>query len=213
MSLTSQAWKKAWNLKAFRSQFIVSLLVLASFAWIFNWFFDFAEGRTGTKLQDPFLELLPVRNVSWTVFFFLYMGILIALYCNWSKPKLLLLALQTYVLVTLLRVVAITLVPLEPPDGYLPLREPIVQFFTNGGRIISKDLFFSGHVSTICSMFFAVQSKRWKPVLGMFVVMVSFLVLLQHVHYTIDVVFAPFATWLCFLFNKKILNSRIPLID
>lgn len=100
MSLTSQAWKKAWNLKAFRSQFIVSLLVLASFAWIFNWFFDFAEGRTGTKLQDPFLELLPVRNVSWTVFFFLYMGILIALYCNWSKPKLLLLALQTYVLVT-----------------------------------------------------------------------------------------------------------------
>lgn len=209
MQNTSLAWKKAWNQNAFRIQFVVSLAVLISFAGIFNWFFDFAESRTGTKLRDPLLDLLPVHDVSWAVFFFLYMGILLALIYTWNQPKLLLLAVQTYVLVTLVRIVTITLFPLEPPDGYLPLREPIVQFFTNGGRIISKDLFFSGHVSTICSMYFAIQHRRWKPVLAMFAVMVSFLVLVQHVHYTVDVVVAPVVTWWCFLFNKKFLNNSI----
>lgn len=209
MSTSSLAWRNAWRQKNFRLQFIISLLVLISFSGIFNWFFDFAESRKGTPLEDYLLTILPVRDVSWLVFFFLYMGILLALYCNWPKPKLLLLALQTYVLVTIVRIGSITLFPLEPPQGYMPLREPIVQFFTNGGRIISKDLFFSGHVSTICSMYFAVDHKRWKPILGFFSIMVGFLVLIQHVHYTIDVVFAPLATWCCYYFNKKILNSRI----
>ncbi|HNP99088.1 MAG TPA: phosphatase PAP2-related protein [Bacteroidia bacterium] len=209
MPTSKSAWMNAWQQRNFRIQFIVSLLLLVSFSGIFNWFFDYAESRMGVQLSDPLLDILPVHNVSWVVFFFLYSGIALALFSNWNHPKALLLTLQTYILVTLVRILSITLFPLEPPAGYVPLREPIVQFFTNGGRIISKDLFFSGHVSTISTMYFGVTHKGRKSLLAFFVIMVGFLVLVQHVHYTIDVIFAPLFTWMCFVFNKKYLNSRI----
>lgn len=202
------AWKNAWSYPAFRTQALVSLIGILSFTIVFNRFFDFVEARQGTLLNDYVLNVLPSYNVSWIVFFFLYSGIIFGIYYHLSHPKTILIIFQTYIIVSLLRICTITLFPLEPPDGYLPLREPFVQLFTSGGRIISKDLFFSGHMSTILSLFFASHRKYVRTFLLFCSLMVGVMVLIQHVHYTIDVIVAVPATYLIFIFCKKYLGGR-----
>jgi hypothetical protein len=202
------AWREVWRYKSFRWQAIITLLTVLSFSVIFNRFFDFIEGRKGSLLNDFVLQLLPAYNVSWVVFFFLYTGILAGIYYHLIHPKTILIAFQTYVIVTLIRIGTISIWPLEPPVGYLPLREPFVQLFTNGGRIISKDLFFSGHMSTILSLYFASHRKYVKTFLMLCSAMVGIMVLVQHVHYTIDVVFAIPATWFVYFICKKYIGGK-----
>ncbi|MFN8165442.1 MAG: hypothetical protein U0X76_04545 [Bacteroidia bacterium] len=160
MSEIGKSWKGAFSHPSFRNQFVLTFLVLLSFAFIFPYFFDFIEARNGPVMTDILLEQLPAMDVSLVVFFFLYSGIVVGLISHLSHPKAVLLAFQTYVLITLVRMLSITLFPLNPPVGYIPLREPFVSLFTTNGRIISRDLFFSGHMSTILSILFATH-KVW----------------------------------------------------
>ena len=204
----ASAWQHAWQFSSFRIQGIVSLLVVLSFAVIFPMFFDFVESRQGALLSDYVLDYLPSYDVSWIVFFFLYSGIIFGLYYHLNHPKTILLVFQTYILVTLLRMVTITLIPLEPPVGYLPLREPFVQLFTTGNKIISKDLFFSGHMSTILSLYFSSHRKYVREFLLLCSMMVGVMVLIQHVHYTIDVIVAVPATFVLYFFCKKYLGGK-----
>jgi hypothetical protein len=202
------AWREAWSHKSFRVQALVTLCAVLSFTFIFKYFFDFVEARSGSSLNDYVLGLFPSYNVSWIVFFFLYSGIFIGLWYHRAHPKTILIAFQTYVLVTLVRLGTITLFPLEPPAGYLPLREPFVQLFTSGGRIISKDLFFSGHMSTILSLYFASHRKYVRTFLFFCSCMIGVMVLVQHVHYTVDVIVAVPATYVIYLFSRKYLGGR-----
>jgi PAP2 superfamily C-terminal len=202
------AWQQAWLSPAFRIQVIITLIIICSFSIIFNQFFDFVESRNGTLLSDFLVDKLPSYNVSWIVFFFLYSGIIFGLYYHVAHPKTILIVFQTYVLVTLLRICTITLFPLNPPIGYIPLSEPLVQFFTSGGKIISKDLFFSGHMSTILSLYFSSHRKYVSTFLLFCSVMIGVMVLIQHVHYTIDVIFAVPATYIVYLFCRKYLGGK-----
>jgi hypothetical protein len=204
-----QLWRAALKQPSFRLQLILSLLILAGFGFFFPFFFDYVEGRHGILLNDPLLNLIQPRDTSWTVFFFLYTGIFMGIFINLRHPKNFLVMLEIYCMVTLLRITSLTCIAFDPPNGYIPLKEPFVQLFTNGGRIISKDLFFSGHVSTILSVYFSVQHKQAKSILFIFSVMIGMLVLLQHVHYTIDVLFSPIATFACAWFSKKVLTKNI----
>ncbi len=207
-SIFKKAWNHAWSSGSFRVQAIITAVIVSSFTVIFGKFFDFVESRQGALLNDYVLDLLPSYDVSWVVFFFLYSGILIGLYYHLIHPKTILIVFQTYVIVTLVRIVTISMLPLEPPTGYLPLREPFVQLFTTGGKIISKDLFFSGHMSTILSLYFGSHRKFVRTFLLFCSLMVGVMILIQHVHYTIDVVFAIPATWIIYKFCKKYLGGR-----
>ena len=202
------AWKGALESKPFRIQFIIFAVLLSTFSFIFTWFFDFVEARNGFQLRDFVLNTVPAYNVSWGVFFVLYSAITVGLVIHRAHPKIVLTIVQTYILITFVRMISITLVPLEPPIGYIPLREPLVQFFTNGGRIISKDLFFSGHMTTVLSLYFGTQNKNAKKYLLTCVFAMACLLLVQHVHYTIDVLFAIPFTFLVYHFCKKYLGGN-----
>lgn len=208
MSEIGKSWKGAFSHPSFRNQFVLTFLVLLSFAFIFPYFFDFIEARNGPVMTDILLEQLPAMDVSLVVFFFLYSGIVVGLISHLSHPKAVLLAFQTYVLITLVRMLSITLFPLNPPVGYIPLREPFVSLFTTNGRIISRDLFFSGHMSTILSILFATHKVWIRRYLILCASMIGMMILLQHVHYTIDVVVAVPMTYLVFRFCKRFLGGR-----
>lgn len=139
MSEIGKSWKGAFSHPSFRNQFVLTFLVLLSFAFIFPYFFDFIEARNGPVMTDILLEQLPAMDVSLVVFFFLYSGIVVGLISHLSHPKAVLLAFQTYVLITLVRMLSITLFPLNPPVGNIPLREPFVSLFTTNGRIKSRE--------------------------------------------------------------------------
>jgi len=66
-----------------------------------------------------------------------------------------------------------------------------VELVATGSRL-THDLFFSGHVAGEFIMFLFVQDRRVKGILLTSTILVSVFVLIQHVHYTVDVIAAPF---------------------
>ena len=46
--------------------------------------------------------------------------------------------------------------PLDPPPGMIVLEDPLVQLFGGASRPLTRDLFFSGHTSTMFLLFLAV---------------------------------------------------------
>ena len=85
-------------------------------------------------------------------------------------------------------------VPLNPPTGLIPLADPFVQFF-GSGRVPTRDLFFSGHVSTLFLLSLCARNKVLKLLFLALTLTVAVVVLWQHVHYTIDVMVAPFVAY------------------
>jgi membrane-associated phospholipid phosphatase len=114
--------------------------------------------------------------------------------------------LQAYSLLGVIRMAAMYIIPLNPPPDMIPLNDPFVEYFGTG-RLLTKDLFFSGHTATLFLLFLTVQSKKLKILFLTCTIALGLSVLLQHVHYSIDVLAAPFFTYTCFhiilFFHKK----------
>ena len=198
-------WKHAFEQPSYTIQFVFTVIIITCIALFFPGYFDYLEARNGVVLHDYLLDTIEARDVSWMVFICLYFGIMVALICILIDPQALLIALQTYALVTILRITTLYFIRLDPPVGYIEMKDPLFSMlFTTHGKICSKDLFFSGHVSTILSLYFATQQKTAKRFILLFTLLIALGVVIQHVHYTIDVLVAPLVTYWCYLVSKKI---------
>ncbi len=190
--------KKVWRDKLldpnFRLLFMLSFVVLVfSLYWTAR-FLVYNETREGFSFNDPLLSLFAPVNVTWFTFGMIYFGLLTALISLSFYPEKLMLALQSYTVVVLFRMVTIYFLPLNAPADIIPLRDPFVELFGNGKTFL-RDLFFSGHTATMFIFFLTAQNKTLKVIFLIGTVLVGACVLIQHVHYTIDVVVAPFVTY------------------
>ena len=88
-------------------------------------------------------------------------------------------------------------VTLEPPAGMILLADPIssVLYPDNG---FAKDLFFSGHVSTMVILVLLENNRIAKILKITGAAIVGVFLAWQHVHYTIDLLAAPFVTYWVF---------------
>lgn len=100
-----------------------------------------------------------------------------------------------YILICLTRLLTITLVPLAPPAGWVELVDPLTGVFY-GHSIITKDLFYSGHTATLVAMYFCLPKKSDRILVVIATITVGCLLLIQHIHYTIDVLAAPVFVYL-----------------
>nr|WP_283769986.1 phosphatase PAP2-related protein [Mucilaginibacter sp. Bleaf8] len=96
-----------------------------------------------------------------------------------------------YIAICTARILTITLIPLAAPLGLVELVDPLTGVFY-GHATITKDLFFSGHTATLVAMYFCLPKKGERIAAIIASVAVGILLLVQHVHYTIDVLAAPF---------------------
>jgi hypothetical protein len=185
---------------------IIGIIALASF-----WpeYFDFIELRNGTKLEDHLLYLLPAADISTYIFIILYGSLVIGFVSVYNQPLIILGILYTYIAVTALRILSIYLLPLEPPIGYQPLLDPFVAMFTTDGKIVSKDLFFSGHISTVCAMYYWVPNGMVKKFLTILITLLAIGLLIQHVHYTIDILAGIILTALVALGVRHLLRFAL----
>lgn len=188
----SLTWPAAWRRPAFRWQLgtvVALLLLLASqlpryFAWM--------QARPATVLPDPLLAALPAHDVSAAAFAVIYLGIGLGVIALLPRPYRLLRALGAYLLLHLLRCATLWLLPLEPPPGLVLLRDPLVdQFLYAAPAPITKDLFFSGHTATLFLLALAVPPGWRRRALLASTLLIGALVLIQHAHYTYDVLAAP----------------------
>lgn len=156
------------------------------------------ESRQGAQLNDLLLNQLPALDFSTLTFTLTYLALAIFVVTNVPNPQRFVKGMQAYTLLLLMRTITIYLVPLEPPVNMIVLVDPVSNFFMNSGTggYIVKDLFFSGHISAIALFYFVAESKLVKAILLSMAIVIASLILLQHVHYTIDIIAAPFFSYL-----------------
>ncbi len=201
------AWKESFSGKSFRINFTLTIVLLVILLTLLSKYLEFNELRNGIVIDDPYLKLIAPVNLTWLIFGMIYSGLLISIVSLIGYPKYFLILLQSYALMVTVRIIAMYSIPLNPPHGMIALNDPFVQFFGNG-KILEKDLFFSGHTSTMFLLFLSAKNKILRYLFLTFTVLVGLSVLIQHVHYTVDVLVAPFIAYGCYRI-VLLLNSKI----
>jgi hypothetical protein len=197
-----KSWKEISNTTANRLKLIVGSGVLVIILTLLPHFFSWIEKRDGIVMNDWVLEQIKPHNVSVLIFIFIWGMSLLAVYRAVYKPSIYMQYCWSLIFISGLRVLAITLFPLNPPAGLIPLSDPLTGIFY-GQAVVTKDLFFSGHTS-IMTLNFLCLEKRSDKIIGIVsAIAVAILLMVQHIHYTIDIVAAPIVTYICFSFTKK----------
>ena len=198
-----ERWNASFSNPKFRIKFIFFFFTLLITVSLLPLFFQFIEIREGIVLNDILLNHIPSHNVSLLLFITIWPVILLSLWRAVNNPAICYLLLSSFTLLTLFRVFCLYLVPLNPPPGLIVLNDPLSNFFY-GANFITKDLFFSGHTATIFLMYLCLRKKADKYYALFATIMVAILVLVQHIHYSIDVIAAPLFTYIVFQVAKKI---------
>jgi hypothetical protein len=211
-ALVPSPWAQALGSEAFRRQAAVLVLLLAGMLAVLAPFFTYIQQRPGQLLPDPLLALVPRHDVAVPVFVAMYGACVVALGWLGRHPVLLLRGLWAYLLLTGLRMATIWLLPLVPPLDILPLPDPFTTllFHVPTTAAITKDLFFSGHTSTVALLALAVRGRWWRMGLALAALLVGLLVLMQRVHYSYDVLAAPLFAWLAYWVAGRIVRPVAP---
>ena len=187
-------WKSYLKNKKNLTEFVITAVVVTAVIIAFSHFLNFIEQRDGVVLNDPFLNAFNPIDLTWLTFVLIYLSLIIFVVTTFNKPDKLLIAFQAYGLMLIFRTIAMYLTPFEAPETILLLNDPFVQFFAKGD-ILTKDLFFSGHTGTLFLVFLLAENKTLKTIFLILTMLVGTAVLLQHVHYSVDVVIAPFVAY------------------
>ena len=202
-------WKLAVTEPAYRIKLITTVAIFVIGAIQFPTYFSHIQKRNGQGLNDFVLEFLPAHDVSTPIFTIIY-GLLIYMLCRiLTKPNLFLLFALTFVIETVFRMTTIYLFPLNHPQNLVILHDTFAELLIYGNSDpITKDLFFSGHTATMVMIWLFVEKPLEKFVAAIATFLLASLLLIQHVHYTIDVLGAFFFTYLSYLIAKQIVDKK-----
>ena len=196
-------WRFAWDYPAFRVKLLLGVFLMGLIVFYLQDFFTFIQTRNGVLIHDWFLEKLPARDVSLYIFLILYPASGLFFWRMRNNTMLCITALWGYVFLCIFRMLTISLIPLEAPLGLVHMSDPFSIIFY-GSNLITKDLFFSGHTATLCLVGLCLENKKEK--IGVFcgTAVLALLLLIQHVHYTADVIAAPFFSYFFWYLGKTI---------
>jgi hypothetical protein len=184
----SYGWGDAWQDRLFRAKLIIIFALFITQLLLLPSFFAFIEKRDGVVLNDWLLQYIPARDFSVAIFILIWSVFLLAIIRSVQEPAIFLPLLACTVALLMLRITTIYLFALDPPEGLIVLKDPLTSL-TYGGRglFITKDLFFSGHTSNLFMVYLLLPKKRDKWFVLACSIAVGALVLIQHVHYSMDV--------------------------
>jgi len=189
--LSSVKWRDVWSSSRSRVLLffcLIAILVLVIYLPVF--YKEILEPKPGIIWQDAVLNMFSPVNWSIPIFSIIYLTILQTFLSIVRQPDEILLTLSTYLAVNLLRMVSMYLLTFEPPADMILLVDPVTShFYPDGG--FAKDLFFSGHVSTMTLMVLAEKKKGLRLVKMGLTFLVALFLIWQHVHFTLDILVAP----------------------
>jgi hypothetical protein len=201
-------WKDALARKSFRVKLIVGVILVTATLAYQPFFFQRIQQRPGFHLEDRVLALLAPKDMSVAIFTCIWATTLMFLIRSFSSPRLFITVVYAFFLVSVSRILTISYLPLDPPQGLIDLVDPISNAFY-GKSFVTKDLFYSGHTSSQWLFFLCFRRKSDRLIALFCTIAVGFLVLVQHIHYTIDVLAAPLFTSFCYLIARKIVNWEV----
>ncbi len=174
-----------------RVEFLISATVLTTIMFCLLFYLRYNETRQGVVLNDPLLAMIKPVDLSVLTFILIYAGIVSTVVMLLSHPRRLMIGLQIYAVYAALRLTGMWLVPLEAPAGLIPLVDPLMSW-AHTGQQLNKDLFFSGHTSTMFICYLILPPGWGRPIFLTGVIVMAATLIFQHVHYTVDVLSAPF---------------------
>jgi hypothetical protein len=196
-------WTAALHNSKFRIHLALSILGLAAFALSLPYYFNhILLNKPGVQLYDSVLFLFTPKDWSTEIFVALYCCAALSVILNIKNPKTILLGTQIYVVVNFMRMISLYLFTLEAPQGIIPLNDPFLTHIAYGQPVYVKDLFFSGHITTLFLLFLVEDHHLLKWILLFATITVAVMLAWQRVHYTIDMLAAPLVTWLVFRFFR-----------
>lgn len=197
-----QLWKDAYSTRSSRLKLLGATIVIVIIINLLPSFFIHIEKRTdGVVLNDWVLAQLPSYDLSVPIFGLIWSLALLMMWRGLNNPRVCISYIWTLNFVCIARFVTITFVKLNPPIGLVPLVDPSTSVFY-GHTFITKDLFFSGHTATMVLIYLHLQKRTDKIIALVMATILVIMVLIQHIHYTIDVVAAPFFVYGCWRLVK-----------
>lgn len=160
-------------------------------------------------LNDYVLANLLPRDVSTLLFSITWISILGSLPIMLRTPDRAMRVFWGISVMGLTRCMVMYLVPLDPPIGIIPLRDPFVEGAFYDNKVLVKDLFFSGHTSNMVLLTLFMDIKWLKIILAFASAAVGYLLMVQHVHYAIDIIAAPFFAYMAYKIAIKIADRLV----
>jgi membrane-associated phospholipid phosphatase len=190
------SWKLAFKNNQFTAKFILSFVLLFGLMYFLAWFLNYVEQRQGHVFYDPVLNFFRPRDVSDIIFYTTYGATLVAVAYAFGSPYRTIHLCQMYTLLTVFRVITLFIIPLDPPTAIIPLKDAILQstVYNDAGNV--KDLFFSGHTGSLFLFFFFTKHPFLKWLFFVCSLVVAVAVVIQHIHYSYDVLAAPLFAYL-----------------
>jgi len=207
---SAERWPAQWARPAFRWRLGIIVGLLLALLPILPGFYHWVQSRPGRLLPDWLLAQLPVRDVAVPTFAAIYGSIVLALLYLLPRPLRLLHALWAYFFLQLLRIVTLTLLPLDPPRELIVLHDPVTEalFQASTQAPIVRDLFFSNHTATMVLLVLVVLHPQLRLLLALATLAVALLVLVQRAHYSYDVLAAPLFAGLAYWVAGKVVNKK-----
>lgn len=185
-----------------------------------------AEGRPAPHLPDTLLDRLPrvawIADRNWWLWIVCYIPPALFL---WRRNRTAFLHfLYLGGIVSVLRGLCVGLTGLGPSDGpdvhagtmgtlggaalfhaWLTLLNPFSTLFGNAARVyLTKDLFFSGHASSTFLLWLYCRREGWLGPLALAAHLITVaVVLLAHLHYTIDIIGAWAITYSAYVLAER----------
>lgn len=200
-------WAATWNSRPGRYQIIFGTVFMAGIIFSLQFFFAHIQKREGIVLNDWLLVRIPPHDVSVSIFTLIWGMALLIIIRAARNPDIYISYCWTFTFVYIVRFATLSLVALNPPAGMVPLIDPLSSAFS-GNAVITKDLFFSGHTTTMLLIFLCLERRVDKIIALIAAFAVASLLLVQHIHYTIDVLAAPVVVYPCYRLTRYLFLDR-----
>jgi|SRR5680860_82389 len=193
-------------------QFVISLVfaVILFFVGLFVNFYAalYAMKSVGNSVEDIVLSNIPVFDVDFLVVYGPVFVWFFVLFLCLAEPKKIPLTLKSIALFVLIRSVFITLTHIGPFPFHsqIDYSLDIVKLFTTGG-----DLFFSAHTGLpfLMALVFGKNNFNLRVIFTLTAMFFGVIVLLAHIHYSIDVLAAFFITYTIYILAEKLFKKDL----
>ena len=187
-------YKDFWTREHVRS--LVNGLILLALATIFQYYASAYVNRTpGNPAVDLFLSILPVVNLNFLIVEGALAAIALSVIFILAKPQYLLFTLKAGAIFIATRAMFIAVTHIGIYPGQI---NPDVGFFDRiyTGLGLEAGFFFSGHTGLPLLMALILWNKKfWRYAYIILSVVFGIAVLFAHIHYTMDVLAAPYMTY------------------
>jgi membrane-associated phospholipid phosphatase len=194
-------------------QFIYSLVFLIFIIFLFNRFLDWNEDRPGIIFNDPLFQFYRGMNLSIVITSCIYSAIGFYIFYYRLHPENLSRAVLAYAIIIVLRMITIYFVPLYCDSDAVKLEDPFLNNLVYPNNYVERDLFFSGHAAMMFVLFWGFSNVMIKRIYLIIAFLVSIMLVLQKVHFSIDVIAAPFFSWIALRLTDKLLEIYRPMVN